>query len=177
MITPASPWIGSTRKATVCGVIASSSALASPNGMILKPGANGPKCSRVAGSVLKPTIPSVRPSQLSAQTMISAPPPATALTPIAPFAHRLDRSLPRLGAAGHRQHLVGAGQLGDLFVERGELVVVEGAGGQRQPARLFHHRGQDLWMAVALVQRRIGGEAIQISVALRVPHPDAFAAR
>src|SRR5262245_29468194 len=46
MITPASPWIGSTRKATVFGVIASSSALALPKGMILKPGANGPKCGR-----------------------------------------------------------------------------------------------------------------------------------
>ena len=39
-MTPASPWIGSTRKATVFGVIASSSALVFPNGMILKPGAN-----------------------------------------------------------------------------------------------------------------------------------------
>src|SRR5258705_169415 len=43
MMTPASPWIGSTRKATVFGVTASSSALASPKGMIRKPGANGPK--------------------------------------------------------------------------------------------------------------------------------------
>ena len=32
-------------------------------------------------------------------------------------------------------------------------------------------------MAVALVHRRIGGEAIEITVALRIPHPDAFAAR
>ena len=32
-------------------------------------------------------------------------------------------------------------------------------------------------MAVALVHRRIGGEAIEIAVALRIPHPDAFAAR
>ena len=33
-MTPASPWIGSTRKATVFGVIAASSASASPNGTI-----------------------------------------------------------------------------------------------------------------------------------------------
>src|ERR1700739_4496375 len=32
-------------------------------------------------------------------------------------------------------------------------------------------------MAVALGHRRIGGEAIEITVALRIPHPDAFAAR
>jgi len=60
-MTPASPWIGSTRKATVFGVMAASSALASPNGMILKPGANGPKWSRAVGSVEKPMMPSVRP--------------------------------------------------------------------------------------------------------------------
>lgn len=53
--------IGSTRKATVFCVIAASSALASPNGMIRKPGANGPKCVRVSGSVEKPTMPRVWP--------------------------------------------------------------------------------------------------------------------
>jgi hypothetical protein len=40
---------------------------------------------------------------------------------------------------------VGAGQLRDLFVEGRQLVVVEGAGGQRQPTRLFHHSGEDGW--------------------------------
>ena len=49
-------------------------------GMILKPGANGPKCSRTAASVLKPTIPRVRPWKLSAQTMISAYPSGTPFT-------------------------------------------------------------------------------------------------
>src|ERR1700761_895616 len=32
-------------------------------------------------------------------------------------------------------------------------------------------------MAVALVHRRIGGEAIKITVAVSIPNPDAFAAR
>ena len=61
MTTPASPWIGSTKKATVLGVIAFFSAVASPKAMILKPAANGPKWSRAAGSVLKPMMPRVRP--------------------------------------------------------------------------------------------------------------------
>jgi len=39
MITPASPWIGSTRNATVFGPMAASSAALSPNGMTLKPAA------------------------------------------------------------------------------------------------------------------------------------------
>ena len=80
MMTPASPWIVSTRKATVFGVIASSSALTFPKGIILKPGANGPKCSRAGASVLKPTMPRVRPWKLSAQTMISAYPSGTPFT-------------------------------------------------------------------------------------------------
>jgi len=51
MMTPASPWIGSTKKATVLGVIAASSAAASPNGIVLKPVAKGPKPSRESGSL------------------------------------------------------------------------------------------------------------------------------
>ena len=89
---------------------------------------------------------------------------------IAPFAHRLDRTFHRFGAAVHRQHLVGAGQRRDLFVEEGQLVVVKGARRQCQPARLLHHRGQDLRMAVALIHRGIGGEAIEVAMALRVPN-------
>ena len=79
-MTPASPWIGSTRKATVFGVIAFSKASASPNGTTTKPGANGPKPPRASGSVEKPTMPMVRPWKLSAQTMISAWPSGTPLT-------------------------------------------------------------------------------------------------
>ncbi len=100
-----------------------------------------------------------------------------ALHLVAPLAHRLDRALHRLGAAVHGQHLVRAGQLRDLLVEGSQLVVMKGAGRQRQPTRLLHHGGQDLRMAVALVDGRIGGEAIEITVALRIPHPDPFAAR
>src|SRR5579863_5473641 len=100
-----------------------------------------------------------------------------ALDLVTPLAHGLDRALYRLGTAVHWQHLVRAGKLCDLFVKGGKLVVVEGAGGQRQLTRLFHHSGQDLRMAVALVHRGICGEAIEITVALRIPQPDAFAAR
>ncbi|CFN79827.1 Uncharacterised protein [Bordetella pertussis] len=41
-MTPASPWMGSTRKATVRGVTAACSAAKSPNGTTVKPGAKGP---------------------------------------------------------------------------------------------------------------------------------------
>jgi hypothetical protein len=45
-MTPPSPWIGSTMKAAVFGVIAASSASASPYGTSAKPGVNGPNPAR-----------------------------------------------------------------------------------------------------------------------------------
>ena len=48
-MTPASPWIGSSRTATVCSSIASASAAASPNGTERKPGVKGPKPARAVG--------------------------------------------------------------------------------------------------------------------------------
>ena len=69
---PASPWIGSNRNAHVFGVIALRSASASPKGMILNPGVNGPKPWRYCSSLEKLTIVTVRPWKLFAQTMISA---------------------------------------------------------------------------------------------------------
>jgi hypothetical protein len=77
---PASPWIGSTRKAHVFGVMASMTALASPYGTILKPGVNGPNPSRYCPSVEKETIVIVRPWKLFEQAMISAWPSGMPLT-------------------------------------------------------------------------------------------------
>src|SRR5260370_39910906 len=54
---------------------------------------------------------------------------------------------------------------------------MEGARGQCQLTCLFHHGGQDFWMAVALIDSRIGREAIEITVTFDIPHPEAFAAR
>ena len=71
---PASPWIGSTRKAQVSGVIAASSAAASPKGTAAKPGAKGPNPSRYCDSLEKPTMVVVRPWKLLAKTRISALP-------------------------------------------------------------------------------------------------------
>ena len=67
---PASHWMGSNRNAQVFGVMASSSASVSPNGILTKPGVNGPKPSRYSGSEEKPTMVVVRPWKLLSQTMI-----------------------------------------------------------------------------------------------------------
>ena len=50
-MTPASPWMGSTRNATVFFVMAFSRALASPKGIALNPGVNGPNPSLYCSSV------------------------------------------------------------------------------------------------------------------------------
>ncbi len=69
---PASHWIGSTRKAHVSDVIAASSAARSPYGMSVKPGVNGPKSFRYAGSDEALTSVTVRPWKLPSQTMMFA---------------------------------------------------------------------------------------------------------
>lgn len=58
---PPSPWIGSTIKAQVLGVIASFSALASPKGIVLKPGVSGPKSFLYSGDEEAEMIVVVRP--------------------------------------------------------------------------------------------------------------------
>ena len=64
--------MGSTRKATVFSVMASSRACASPKSMTLKPGVNGPNPVVETGSVENETMVMVRPWKLLRQTMISA---------------------------------------------------------------------------------------------------------
>ncbi len=100
-----------------------------------------------------------------------------ALHLVGPFAGHLQRALDRLGARVHRQHAARAGQRAQLLVERAELVVVEGARGQRQPRRLLGQRRQDARVAVALVHRGIGRQAVKVAPAVQVPDPDALAAR
>jgi hypothetical protein len=58
---PPSPWIGSTRKPAVFGVMAFSRASASPYGIEMKPGVNGPNPSRAWWLEEKLTIVVVRP--------------------------------------------------------------------------------------------------------------------
>ena len=95
---------------------------------------------------------------------------------VAPLAHGLERGFDRLGAAVHRQDLVRVGELREVLVEEGELVVAEGARGERQLLRLLDHRGEDLRVAVALVHGGVGREAVEVALAVDVPDPDALAA-
>src|SRR3546814_17530922 len=70
-----------------------------------------------------------------------------------------------------------SGQRRQLLVQPGELVVAERPRGEGEQAGLPDHRLQDLRVAMALVDRRIGGQAVHVAVAVDVPQPHALAAR
>jgi hypothetical protein len=72
---------------------------------------------------------------------------------------------------------VAVGELADLVVEQRQLVVAEGARGERQASSLLDQRLADLRVAVALVDGGIGRKAVQVARAVHVPDPDALAAR
>ena len=94
---------------------------------------------------------------------------------VAPHAHGLDGGLDRLGARVHGQSHVHAAELAQLPQERPELVVVEGAGRQRQPLGLLHQGPDDRGVAVAVVDGRVGRQHVHVPLAIRVLDPDALA--
>ncbi len=98
-----------------------------------------------------------------------------ALDLIAPLAGHLEGAFHRLGAGVHRQGLVRPGEGAQLLVEGRELVVAEGAGGQAEAAGLLDQGLADLRVAVPLVHRRIGREAVEVAPALHVPDIDPLA--
>ncbi len=79
-MTPPSPWMGSMSTATVLGVMAASTAAASPYSMTEKPGVKGPKSLRAWQLVEKLTTEIVRPWKLFLKQMISALSGSTPLT-------------------------------------------------------------------------------------------------
>ncbi len=99
-----------------------------------------------------------------------------ALDLVAPLARGLDRGLHRLGTRVHGQHPRVAGQLAHLPVQRAQLVVAERPRGQRHLLGLLDQRAADPRVGVALVDRGVGGEEVEVLVALDVPDPDALGA-
>ena len=148
---PASPWIGSTRKAQVLGVIASRRALRIAEGNDLESGRERPEAVAVLlvgreaddghGAAVK---------------IVGADDDfgfavRNAFDLVAPLAGGLDGGLHRLGAGVHGQRHVEAGQLVEFLVEQRQLIVAESARGQRDLVRLLDHGLQDFGMAVSLV--------------------------
>ncbi len=98
-----------------------------------------------------------------------------ALDEIAPPTRGLDGGLHRLGAGVHRQHRFLAAQAGERFGEGVELVVVEGAAGEREAIELPVGGRDEPRVAVAEVERGVGGEEVEVAVSARVADPRALA--
>src|SRR5579875_1989364 len=100
---PPSPWIGSTKKAQVFGVIAFSSAAGSPYGTMRNPGANGP----ISLDRRKPDDrrrPAVEVPVADDDLGLIR---GDALATVSPAARELDRGLDRFGSRIHRdRHLL-----------------------------------------------------------------------
>ena len=99
-----------------------------------------------------------------------------ALDRVAPLSGGLQRRLHRLGAGVHGERHVHAGEVVQVLAEQGQLVVAERARRQRHALRLVEHRRHDARMAVSLVDRRVGGQAVQVALAVDVVHPHALGA-
>ena len=94
---------------------------------------------------------------------------------VTPFAHYLDGALHRLRSAVHGQDFMRTGKLAQLLIKKSQLIIAEGAGSQSQLLGLVDHGLQDLGVAVALVDGRIGRQAVEVFIALYVPDPHPLA--
>jgi len=71
---------------------------------------------------------------------------------------------------------MGVGQLTQVLVEEAKLIIVEGAGSQGELLGLLNHGAHDRGVAMALIDRGVGGQTIEILIPLHVPDPDALTA-
>ena len=94
---------------------------------------------------------------------------------IAPLASRLDRRLDRLGPGVHRQDALHRAGFGEPPAELPEPVVAERAAGQREPLELLLRGRHEPRMAVTEVERRVGGERVEVAASVDVLDPGALA--
>ena len=95
---------------------------------------------------------------------------------VTPTAAEFKSRLVGFSARVHRQNLVIAESLGDIFLVRSEAVVVESAGGQGNLLSLINHGFDDLRMTVTLVHCGISGKEVEVFLAFHVPYEGTFTA-
>lgn len=95
---------------------------------------------------------------------------------VPPFAGDLDAGLDGFGAGVHGQDHVVAEELGDELGEAREDIVVEGARAESQTGGLVAERGDQLGMAMALVDGGVGRQEVEVVAALGVPGGRALGA-
>ena len=89
---------------------------------------------------------------------------------IAPATGQLAGSFAALDAGVHRQNPLVSEELGDELTIWAQHIIVESTRRKGQYLGLRFHRLEDLWMAMALIDSRIGGEEIVIFLAINVPN-------
>lgn len=97
-----------------------------------------------------------------------------ALDLVSPLAGNLDGRLGSLSAGVHGQHHVVAEDVADLLGPLGEHIVVEGSRAQRQTGGLVDESLDKLGVAVALVDGAVGGQEVEVLLALGIPDVDAL---
>jgi len=97
-----------------------------------------------------------------------------ALLLVGPLAGQLEGGLDGLGTAVHGQDHVEAEQPGHVPLVLAEGVAVERAARQGQAPRLLGEGGDDLRVAVPLVDGGVGREKVVVAAALRVPDEHAL---
>jgi len=70
---------------------------------------------------------------------------------------------------------MGMGQVADIFIKQRKLIVSKGPGGDTQFVKLFLHFFYDSGVTMALINSRIGSQAVHVLVAFNIPDPDPFA--
>ena len=173
---PASAWIGSTRNATVFGVIAARSAAE-----IAEVDERESRRERAEVLAILRFRREADDRRRAAVEIVAADDDLGAVLrhafrAVAPLARELDRRLDGFGARVHRQRHLHARERAELGQERAHLIVVHGARRQREAPGLLDERRDDARMAMALVQRRVRADAVEVAAPFDVPNPNALAA-
>nr|POE63625.1 hypothetical protein CFP56_04528 [Quercus suber] len=92
-----------------------------------------------------------------------------ALDLVCPFPRNLDGRLDRFRASVHGQHHLEPCHGRDLLGKLGEDIVVEGSTAQGQAGGLLGQGLDQLGVAMALVDGRVGGEKVEVVLALGIP--------
>ena len=96
--------------------------------------------------------------------------------PIPPGPRNLDGTLHGFGAAVHGKNHLHAHQFGEFLGKCPQKIVVKGSRRQRHRAKLAPRCSGECGVTVTKVDRRVGGQAVQILLAFNVFHPRALGA-
>ena len=94
---------------------------------------------------------------------------------VPPAAGQLECGLHRLHPTVHGQHLIIPEISGDILCKLAEQVTVERTGSQRKPLCLFGKCTDNPRVTMPLVDRRIPGKEVVITLTIDVPQIDALA--